>query len=320
MRFEEVFPDATVIVLDQNYRSTQRILDAANAVIANNAARRPKHLWTEQVGGELDHPLPRARTSTTRPRSSSHEIAASHRDRGAPLRRHRGLLPDQRAEPRHRGALVRAGIPYRVCRRREVLRPARGQGHARVPARAREPRRRGELEARRQHAEARRRRHVGEQVDAYAQGAALTFRDALHEAAAAGVTGKALGGIARPARAHGRRSSTRGDGVAATVEAMLEQTGYLAELEAERSIEAQGRIENLQELVGVVPRVRRGARRRRPPGLARDRRGRRPLTRRTSRSAIPTGLARIQAFLEAISLVTDLDATEGAAESRARSR
>src|SRR5262249_46636616 len=53
LRFEEAFPDATVIVLEQNYRSSQRILDAANAVILNNAARRPKHLWTEQVGGEL---------------------------------------------------------------------------------------------------------------------------------------------------------------------------------------------------------------------------------------------------------------------------
>src|SRR4051812_7473655 len=51
MRFEEQFPEATIIVLDQNYRSTQHILDAANAVIANNAARKPKHLWTEQVGG-----------------------------------------------------------------------------------------------------------------------------------------------------------------------------------------------------------------------------------------------------------------------------
>src|SRR6185503_17536230 len=53
VRFEEAFPEATIIVLEQNYRSTQRILDAANAVIANNAARKPKHLWTEQVGGEL---------------------------------------------------------------------------------------------------------------------------------------------------------------------------------------------------------------------------------------------------------------------------
>src|SRR4029450_13008689 len=53
MRFEEAFPDATVIVLEQNYRSTQRILDAANAVILNNAARRPKHLWTEQRRARL---------------------------------------------------------------------------------------------------------------------------------------------------------------------------------------------------------------------------------------------------------------------------
>ncbi|MFM7508863.1 MAG: ATP-dependent helicase, partial [Actinomycetota bacterium] len=44
--FENTFPDATVVVLDQNYRSTQTILDAANAVIANNSARRPKDLWT----------------------------------------------------------------------------------------------------------------------------------------------------------------------------------------------------------------------------------------------------------------------------------
>ncbi|MDQ1491412.1 MAG: ATP-dependent helicase UvrD/PcrA, partial [Actinomycetota bacterium] len=53
LRFEEAFPDASVIVLEQNYRSTQTILDAANAVIANNAGRRPKHLWTDSVGGEL---------------------------------------------------------------------------------------------------------------------------------------------------------------------------------------------------------------------------------------------------------------------------
>src|SRR5207253_113074 len=53
LEFENAFPDAHVIVLEQNYRSTQTILDAANAVIANNAMRKPKALWTEQVGGEL---------------------------------------------------------------------------------------------------------------------------------------------------------------------------------------------------------------------------------------------------------------------------
>src|SRR5438132_14113625 len=53
LQFEEAFPDTTLIVLEQNYRSTQTILDAANAVIANNLLRKPKALWTEQVGGEL---------------------------------------------------------------------------------------------------------------------------------------------------------------------------------------------------------------------------------------------------------------------------
>jgi DNA helicase-2/ATP-dependent DNA helicase PcrA len=50
--FEDDFPDATVIRLEQNYRSTQRILDAANAVISHNADQRPKRLWTELGAGD----------------------------------------------------------------------------------------------------------------------------------------------------------------------------------------------------------------------------------------------------------------------------
>ncbi len=52
LEFEEAFPDATVIVLEQNYRSTQTILDAANAVIANNLGRKPKELWTDEGHGQ----------------------------------------------------------------------------------------------------------------------------------------------------------------------------------------------------------------------------------------------------------------------------
>lgn len=51
--FEQVFPDSKVIRLEQNYRSTQRILNAANEVIANNQSRKEKHLWTEAGEGEL---------------------------------------------------------------------------------------------------------------------------------------------------------------------------------------------------------------------------------------------------------------------------
>ncbi|MBA2772720.1 MAG: DNA helicase PcrA [Nocardioidaceae bacterium] len=53
LQFEEDFPGASTVVLEQNYRSTQNILSAANAVIANNPKRRPKNLWSEAGDGEL---------------------------------------------------------------------------------------------------------------------------------------------------------------------------------------------------------------------------------------------------------------------------
>ena len=51
LEFEHAFPDARIVVLDQNYRSTQTILDAANAVIAHNIGRKPKDLWTDRGAG-----------------------------------------------------------------------------------------------------------------------------------------------------------------------------------------------------------------------------------------------------------------------------
>jgi len=61
--FEKAFPDATVVTLDQNFRSTQTILDAANAVITNNVSRKPKTLWTDRAPGR--------RSSATGPRTST---------------------------------------------------------------------------------------------------------------------------------------------------------------------------------------------------------------------------------------------------------
>ena len=55
LNFEKAYPGAAVIRLEQNYRSTQTILDAANAVIANNTERKPKKLWTENAKGDKVH-------------------------------------------------------------------------------------------------------------------------------------------------------------------------------------------------------------------------------------------------------------------------
>ena len=102
LEFEAAFPDVTVIVLEQNYRSTQTILDAANAVIDNNSTRKPKHLWTDQGHGSPHRPLPRRGRGRRGPLGGPHPDRAP-RQRGPPLGRHGDLLPDQRAEPRGGG-------------------------------------------------------------------------------------------------------------------------------------------------------------------------------------------------------------------------
>ncbi len=161
-------------------------------------------------------------------------------------------------------------------------------------------------------------RGVGEtsvnRVAAYAHGAGVTFREGLQSAAAAGVTGKALGGVAELLELMETFEYAAQSGVAATVEAVLEETGYVAELEAEHTVESQGRIENLQELVGVCREFDEalaagdltGL-----PGIAGvgSVNGGSPVSEPVG---IPHGLDRVQAFLEAISLVTDLDSAEGA--------
>ncbi|HEX9505059.1 MAG TPA: 3'-5' exonuclease, partial [Acidimicrobiia bacterium] len=305
IRFEEAFPESTVIVLEQNYRSSQRILDAANAVIANNTARHHKHLWTEQIGGEL---ITRYHANDEHDEAAFvvHEIS---RLVDSENQRYGDIAVFYRTNAQSRvveEALVRAGVPYRVVGgvkfydrrevkdilaylralvnpddevswRRVVNTPKRGVGDTSI-----------------------------NKVAAYAQGAGVTFRDALGHAADARVAGKALGGIRELLELATELEAVSTAGVAATVEGVLDQTGYLATLEAERSIEARGRIENLQELVGVCREFdlaldagdTSGL-----PGIA----GVGTAENAAGDIVIPVGLARVQAFLEAISLVTDLD-------------
>ncbi|MFP5327432.1 MAG: DNA helicase PcrA, partial [Acidimicrobiia bacterium] len=275
LEFENAFPESLhTIVLEQNYRSTQTILDAANSVIENNAQRKPKALWTEQVGGEL---------ITRYHAEDEHDEAAWVTNEIARLHDHEhfrwgdvAIFYRTNAQSRaYEEELVRRNIPYKVIGgtkfydRKEVkdvlayLRSVANPSDevslkriANVPKRG-----------------------VGDtsigRLDAWAAARGLPFAEAVENAEEAGVTGKALGGLRdlreilddmRVAIEHEKA------GPAQLIEMVLDKTGYRAELEAERSIEAAGRLENLAELVGV----------------ARD-------------------FEDLDAFLEAVSLVADAD-------------
>ncbi|MBV9283051.1 MAG: UvrD-helicase domain-containing protein, partial [Acidimicrobiia bacterium] len=249
LEFEEAFPDSTLVVLEQNYRSTQTILDAANAIIANNLMRKPKALWTEQVGGEL----------------IERYFAEDEHDEARWLVQEVHRLHDQayrwgdmavfyRTNAMSRVVeeeLVRAEVPYRVIggtrfyERREVkdalaylralINPTDEVSLKRiinVPKRG-----------------------VGDtslgRIDAWANSHRTTFAEALDHAEEAGVHGRALTGIRELVDLLEDLRAVD-DGPRVVLEAILDRTGYAAELENTRSLEAQGRLENLAELVGVA--------------------------------------------------------------------
>jgi DNA helicase-2/ATP-dependent DNA helicase PcrA len=302
MRFEEAFPEATVVVLDQNYRSTQRILEAANAVIANNVTTRKKHLWTDKGEGE----------QITRYQGDDEHDEAQfvvrevHRLVDGAEFRYGDIAVFYRTNAQSRvleEALVRSGVPYRVFGgvkfydRREI-KDALAYLRALVNP---------DDEVSWKRIVNTPRRGVGDtsvaKIDAYANGAGLTFRAAAANAAAAGVHGKALGGLRELLDLITEVEEAAADGVGATLEAVLMRSGYLAELEAERSVEAHGRVENLQELVGSAREFDDQIEQGDLAGLVAIG----GIGVGEEHAAPPEGLARVQAFLEAISLVTDLD-------------
>ncbi|MEO6120897.1 MAG: DNA helicase PcrA [Acidimicrobiales bacterium] len=252
LEFEDAFPESTTVVLEQNYRSTQTILDAANAVIANNVARKPKALWTEQPGGEL----------ILRYHAQEEHDEAAWVARQMRARRRKGtpwgdMAVFYRTNAQSRvveEALVRGDIPYTVvggtrffdrkevkdllAYLRAVANPVDEVSLKRVlnvPKRGV-----GDTSLRR--------------LDQWASSQNLPFAEALAGAQAAGVTGRALGGVADllSVLAGLRRQAEGGATPRELLEAAIERTGYMVELEAERSIEAAGRIENVGELVGMA--------------------------------------------------------------------
>ena len=153
----------TTVVLDQNYRSTQTILDAANAVIANNAERKPKNLWTDAGRGD------RIVRFWAEDEGDEARFVAAHRPRPAQHRRHQlardgGALPHQRPEPGRRGSVDAPRRAVQGGRRHALLRPPRDPRRDGVPAGGRQPRRRGQRQADPQRAQAGHRRHERRQA------------------------------------------------------------------------------------------------------------------------------------------------------------
>ncbi len=263
VEFENAFPDTTVVLLEQNYRSTQTILDAANAVIANNLGRKPKELWTDQGAGdqivhyhaddELDEASWVAR-EVMRLHDSA-EVAGSGSHGDAPQLHWGDIAVFYRTNAMSRVVeeqFMRMGVPYKVvggtrfydrkeikdavAYLRAVINPVDEVSLKRV---LNEPK-----------------RGVGDtsigKLDAWATAHGLAFIDALRQAPAAGVSGKASRGITDFLRLLDTLDELTEGGPGPLLQALLERSGYLDALEAERTIESEGRLENLAELVGAA--------------------------------------------------------------------
>jgi ATP-dependent DNA helicase UvrD/PcrA len=252
LQFEAAFDEVTTIVLDQNYRSTQTILDAANAVIANNIERKPKSLWTDVGHGDriVRYHAEDEGDEATWIAGTARQLQGDH----AVNWREIAVLYRTNAQSRViEEAFMRLGVPYKVVGgtrfydRREVkdamayLRavvnpadevsvkrvlnvPKRGVGDASIA-----------------------------KLDAFAAAEGIAFTEAMRRADEAGVSGPAVRGLATFVGLLDRLNAMVGqDGVGPgdLLQAAIDGSGYLAELEAEDTVEAHGRIENLGELVG----------------------------------------------------------------------
>ena len=241
--------------------------DAANAVVANNRGRKAKSLWTDIGEGD---PI-KVRELADEHAEARFVAAEIERlvDEGVSRARDRGLLPHERAVAGARGHARARADRLPGDRRHEVLRARRDQGRDRLPDVPRQPAGRRRVHAHRQLAAARDRADV---ALARARARGHDGDHAVWEAAAApGTCRRSAPRRRRRSAASCRRWSgcaeraEAGAPVGELLEETLRETGYLEALEAERTIEAQGRIENLEELVRVGARVRRARPRGRGP-------------------------------------------------------
>ncbi len=249
LNFEKHFEDAKVIKLEQNYRSTQNILDAANAVIANNVSRKVKSLWTANgTGDKID--FEQLDSGYEEADYVARDIAGKIR-RGEYTYKDCAVLYRTNAQSRlFEEKFINMNIPYKIVGgvnfysrkevkdllsylktidnarddlavRRIINVPKRGIGAASIS-----------------------------KVQMYAQDRGMSFYSALSMAADVPGMGKAEAKI-RPfvEFIESMKAKAAIVSVSELLEEIIEETGYVSELEAEGTDEAQARIENIDELI-----------------------------------------------------------------------
>lgn len=249
LNFEHHFPDATVIKLEQNYRSTQNILDAANAVIANNQGRKEKRLWTDNGAGDKIT-FEQLDTAAEEADFVARDIARRVR-KGEYQYKDCAILYRTNAQSRlFEERFITANIPYKIfggvnfyarkevkdllaylktidngqddlAVRRIINIPKRGIGAASI-----------------------------NKVALYAQEQEISCYDALCVAEQVPGLGKAAAKI-RPfvLFIQSMKAKAKLLSVADLLQEVIETTGYVRELEAEGTDEAEARIENIDELI-----------------------------------------------------------------------
>ncbi len=252
--FERDFPNATTILLEQNYRSTQNILSAANSVISRNSGRRKKRLWTDAGEGELivgyvaDNEHDEARFVAEEIDGLADRGTITYNDVAVFYRTNNSSRALEEV-------FIRAGIPYKVVggvrfyERKEIrdivayLRVLDNPGDSVSMRRILNTPRRG----------------IGARAEAcvavYAENTGASFNDALQAAAEGKVpmlntrSEKAIAGFV--AMLDDLRSRLDGE-LGELVEAVLDKTGYRTELEYSSDPQDLARLDNLNEFVSVA--------------------------------------------------------------------
>ncbi|CAL9462148.1 DNA helicase PcrA [Streptomyces sp. Tu 3180] len=254
LQFEEDYPDATTILLEQNYRSTQTILSAANAVIERNESRRPKNLWTNAgTGARITGYV--ADTEHDEAQFVADEIDRLT-DAGQAKAGDVAVFYRTNAQSRvFEEVFIRVGLPYKVVggvrfyERKEVRDVL---AYLRVLANPEDsvPLRRILNVPK---------RGIGDRaeamIDALAQRERISFSQALRRVDEAyGMAARSVNAVKRfnTLMEDLRTIAESGAGPATVLEAILERTGYLAELQASTDPQDETRIENLQELAAVA--------------------------------------------------------------------